>query len=91
MSNELALDGAQQARKFFSTSTVQYLGKVIQSALPSGVTTHMLRHRFATVIYRAGADIRTVQELLGHASVATTQIYTQPRREAARRAIETAA
>ncbi|AEG84519.1 tyrosine-type recombinase/integrase [Corynebacterium ulcerans] len=52
------------------------MGKLISRALPGDWTPHKIRHRYATVAYGHSYDLRAVQELLGHASVSTTQIYT---------------
>lgn len=65
-------------------------GLVKQTRLSRSVTPHMLRHTAATLLLEGGVDIRFVQRLLGHASIATTQIYTHVSDTALRSALERA-
>jgi integrase/recombinase XerD len=60
------------------------------AAIPRRVTPHMLRHTLATALLSRGCDIRYIQKLLGHASVATTQIYTHVDTAALREAYQKA-
>ncbi|WP_426717749.1 tyrosine-type recombinase/integrase [Corynebacterium auriscanis] len=59
-----------------STSPLPHVSKLLSRHLPEDITDHMLRHRFTTVTYQRSKDIRSDQELLGHAKLDTTMIYT---------------
>jgi integrase/recombinase XerD len=61
-----------------------------QAGLTAAVTPHTLRHSFATHMLSGGADLRAVQELLGHANISTTQVYTHLTTEHVRRSYEKA-
>ena len=67
-----------------------WLGKLVGRVLVEGYTPHKLRHRFGTVVYDQSHDLRAVQELLGHASLATTQVYVASSSAARRAAAMTA-
>lgn len=61
-----------------------------EAGLERRVTPHMLRHTAATLLIETGVDIRFVQRLLGHSSIATTEIYTHVTDEALRATLERA-
>ncbi len=65
-------------------------GYAAEAGIQGRVTPHTLRHSFATHMLRGGMDIHKVQELLGHANISTTQVYTQVSREHIREAYEKA-
>jgi integrase/recombinase XerD len=76
-----------RGRKLTNQRIWQLLGELARRAgLERDVHPHMLRHSFATHLLQGGADLRVIQEMLGHADIATTQIYTHVDASGLRRA-----
>jgi integrase/recombinase XerD len=78
--------GALTRQSFWKTLR----GYVLAAGIAKPISPHKLRHSFATHLVARGADLRAVQTMLGHANVATTEIYTHVARDHVRRAHATA-
>ncbi len=77
--------------KPLSTQTVRLMLRHYTKAagIEQHITPHMIRHSFATLLLEEGVDIRIIQQLLGHASIVTTQIYTNVASEQKKKILET--
>ena len=80
--------GRRGARISHRVIELQLSARAVRLGLPRHVHPHMLRHSFASHVLQSSGDLRAVQEMLGHASITTTEIYTHLDREFLRKTLE---
>lgn len=91
---EKEIEGSFFVNRYGEPLTTQSVRLMLQSytqaaGIEQHITPHMIRHSFATLLLEKGVDIRIIQQLLGHASIVTTQIYTNVASEQKKKILET--